>query len=148
MTDRLRLESLENWILQQSEEIKDLSDKKSEKSRDPSSESFGDRIETIESELKDLKQAKHSEGFVKEYHEAKEISLKCEHCDLKFTKAILLETHMVHHGLLKKHACKIYGKECHLKWRLEKHLQIHSEDYSERFCHYFNNGKECPFYQI
>ena len=104
---------------------------KAEGDRDTTSEGFGDRIATSEWELNDINQAKNGEGDVKANCEAKEISLKCEHCDLKFSKAILLETHMVDHGLVKPHGCEICGKEFHHKWHLEKHLKIHSEDYSE-----------------
>ena len=54
--------------------------------------------------------------------------LKCEHCDDKFYKAIDLETHMEQHGLDRKHSCNVCEIEFHLKWRLDKHKQTHSED--------------------
>ena len=78
----------------------------------------------------------------------KEVLLKCEHCDAKFQKAIQLETHMNEHGFVKKHSCEDCGKEFHLKWRLHKHKQIHSEDYRSHFCHFYNNKLECPYSEV
>jgi hypothetical protein len=34
-----------------------------------------------------------------------------------------------------------------LKWRLSKHLQTHSSTTTKK-CHYFNNGKACPYEDI
>ena len=75
----------------------------------------------------------------------KAITLNCEHCDVKFNKAIDLETHMEEHGLVKKHACDVCEKKFHLKWRLKKHEQNHFNDSRAGYCHYYNNQKECPF---
>ena len=45
------------------------------------------------------------EDTLKKDDAKKDVSLKCEHCDDKFTKAIDLETHMTKNGLVKKHSC-------------------------------------------
>ena len=71
--------------------------------------------------------------------------LLCEHCETKLARAIDLETHMVNHGLLQKHSCELCGKKFHLKWRLRKHVKIHCQEAKAKYCHYFNNQKECPF---
>ena len=39
--------------------------------------------------------------------------------------------------------CNKCTKEFTLKWRLKKHLNIHQ--FEVNYCHYFNNGKVCPF---
>ena len=33
-----------------------------------------------------------------------------------------------------------------MEWRLKRHLRGH-RDVNRKFCHYFNNGKVCPFYE-
>jgi Ran GTPase-activating protein (RanGAP) involved in mRNA processing and transport len=50
------------------------------------------------------------------------------------------------HQKEKNFQCKECGKEFHLKWRLNKHLAGHKT--SERFCHFFNNEKDCPYAEI
>ena len=67
------------------EEIKDFIDKKLEKGGDPFGGSCAERIGIIESELKELKQIKDSEGVEKAH-----------------------ETHMVDYGLDKKHSYFIF----------------------------------------
>ena len=39
--------------------------------------------------------------------------------------------------------CKLCDKTFHLKWRLRRHAIGHETQI--RFCHYYNNGVECPF---
>ena len=50
------------------------------------------------------------------------------------------------HQNAKVFICSICGKDFYTKWRLEKHVVCHSE--MGKFCHYFNNGKTCPFYEL
>ena len=38
------------------------------------------------------------------------------------------------------------NKDFYLKWRLEKHISVHSEN--TRVCHYFSHKQKCPFEQI
>ena len=39
--------------------------------------------------------------------------------------------------------CDICKKQFHLRWRLNKHRASHDEQ--SKFCHYYNNDKNCPF---
>ena len=50
------------------------------------------------------------------------------------------------HNMDKEHACLDCGKLFLLKWRLSKHMKIHSE--TTKYCHYFNNELECPFQEL
>ena len=50
---------------------------------------------------------------------------------------------MQSHKKPKSFNCKICDKSFHLKWRLRKHTAGH--DTEMRYCHYYNNGVECPF---
>ena len=44
--------------------------------------------------------------------------------------------------------CNKCDKKFILNWRLKKHQDIHSNRENLKFCHYFNNGKECPYADI
>ena len=37
-------------------------------------------------------------------------------------------------------------KHFYVNWRLKKHIASHNE--SNKFCHYFNNDKVCPFEEV
>ena len=45
------------------------------------------------------------------------------------------------HSTLK---CDQFDKEFVLRWRLKKHMRLHTES-NVKHCHYFNNDKDCPF---
>ena len=54
-----------------------------------------------------------------------------------------METHLKSHNV-ETFNCKTCEKTFHLKWRLEKHEASHKL-VNIRFCHYYNNGKFCPY---
>ena len=153
LTDKLRIESLENWVLKQDAKIQELSINESHLDKNTDQNKFGDlqeRISSIESDMKnsEVDRKKSEENNLENDDAKKGVFLRCEHCDDKFTKAIELETHMNEHGLVKKHICEVCEKGFHLKWRLNKHKQMHNEDYRSHFCHFYNNNLECPFIQV
>ena len=39
-------------------------------------------------------------------------------------------------------------KKIVLEWRMKKHKILHEESASIKYCHYFNNKKECPYDKI
>ena len=43
--------------------------------------------------------------------------------------------------------CTLCDKTFHRKWRLAKHELAHNS-LNVKFCHYFNNGKDCPYEEI
>ena len=52
--------------------------------------------------------------------------------------------HLVNHVETRQFKCDICEVEFYTGWRLDKHQKSH-EDQNQKFCHYFNNGKSCPY---
>ena len=74
--------------------------------------------------------------------------LNCNLCENTFCRFVDLETHIrTCHENHEMFTCEQCDKGFVLKWRLKKHMRIHS-DRRIKHCHYFNNGKACPFYEI
>ena len=74
--------------------------------------------------------------------------IKCKTCDDIFDKNSELEAHIKsYHNSIEKFECDQCAKSFVLKWRLEKHQEIHKDKNIKR-CHYFNNQKDCPFEEI
>ena len=74
--------------------------------------------------------------------------LKCSLCDLVFKKRSDLETHIKSkHESTENFECEHCNKKFVLKWRLNKHLRLHTQQNNIR-CHYFNNNKPCPFEEL
>ena len=69
---------------------------------------------------------------------------RCKLCEQVFETSITLECHLMEHEADKPYKCDLCGKSFYTKWRLGKHLKQH-ESFDAQFCHYFNNGKFCPF---
>ena len=93
------------------------------------------KCDTVVESLKELK--KHRTKHPTE--------IKCTKCSETFTKNSDLEEHIENvHIEKEKYKCDECEKTFVLKWRLKKHLNIHSSP-DIKGCHYFNNGKICPF---
>ena len=74
-------------------------------------------------------------------------NIKCKSCESVFNKYSDLESHLDTVHKVEKFGCEICDKTFALKWRLNKHQQIHNNK-NIRKCHYFNNQKTCPYEQI
>ena len=75
-------------------------------------------------------------------------TLTCNLCDKSFRKAADLENHIKEcHENHPHYKCENCEKVFVLKWRLKKHMNLHSKEKSHavNHCHYFNNEKKCPF---
>ena len=83
------------------------------------------------------------EEHLDDYHTKKRklTGKMCHECKKTFELYVDLEIHMKTHQ--KTFKCELCDKTFHLKWRLTKHSLGHETQI--RFCHYFNNGVECPF---
>ena len=69
---------------------------------------------------------------------------KCKLCEESFDKFVDLENHIEEcHEKHNVFQCDKCEKGVVLKWRLNKHMQLHAET-NIKPCHYFNNG--CKFY--
>ena len=67
---------------------------------------------------------------------------RCTICGKSFHQNHELETHLKSHSESERFNCAKCGKEFVLKWRLRKHMSVHA---TNKYCHYFNNQKSCPF---
>ena len=70
----------------------------------------------------------------------------CKVCEKSFSESWKLELHSKTHEENVPFKCNICEKQFHFKWRLNKHVVSH--DKNAKFCHFFNNGKKCPFEEI
>ena len=70
---------------------------------------------------------------------------KCNFCDKTFAENWELETHLKGHEKADKFECEKCDTAFVLKWRLRKHESVHNTD---KYCHYYNNRKDCPFEEI
>ena len=78
-------------------------------------------------------------------HERK---FNCNHCGECFHRSCDLEHHLtVNHKEVKHFQCNDCGMTFMFEWRLRKHTKGHKSDLI-RTCHFFNNGKSCPFQAI
>ena len=71
---------------------------------------------------------------------------KCKICEKTFSQSWSFELHTKSHEEMVPFKCNTCDKDFYSKWRLNKHVLSHSEN--GKFCHYFNNGKSCPFEEI
>ena len=75
--------------------------------------------------------------------------IKCTVCTKIFSKNNELEAHIKsEHEEVEKFQCEKCDMTFVLKWRFEKHTKMHQENQNNKFCHYFNNDKKCPFSYI
>ena len=74
-------------------------------------------------------------------------SKKCSECEQVFNENWLLEKHMKTHDEIETFNCVLCDKTFFLEWRLSKHMMGHKIPKVVR-CHYFNNGKCCPFEEL
>ena len=129
LTNKFRLESIENWVLKQSEAI-DKVDKKLEIDIKEIKDKVAAYEVTPQTTLKDLPKS----------------MFKCKECGKTFTKNCELENHLEEHVDVNKFSCKTCNKEFCLNWRLQKHVKMHTE--SVRMCKYFKDKEVCPFERI
>ena len=72
------------------------------------------------------------------------VEIKCKECGETFEEHWKFEKHLKAHGKEKEFQCNKCDKTFYTKWRLGKHQENHSSEMS-KYCHYFNNFKECPY---
>ena len=89
-----------------------------------------------------LESSKSLKKHIKDIHPA---VIKCTKCKETFSKNSDLEEHIKNiHIENKQYGCEECGKTFVLKWRLQKHLILHSSS-EIKGCHSFNNEKPCSF---
>ena len=93
-----------------------------------------DKIVKVKPNLKEHTRSMHPKTY------------ECEICDETFMESWKMEEHLEHHGNERPFKCSICNKGFYMKWRMEKHTSDHRADV--KFCHYFNNGKPCPYEKV
>ena len=93
-----------------------------------------------------LKKIKKKDTKPNEIGSTSKTKVKCDQCRKTFPRTCDLEEHLKSQNITKEYSCKTCGKEFYLKWRLEKHVKVHSEQV--QFCHFYNNGQICPYDEI
>ena len=75
--------------------------------------------------------------------------IRCKLCDTAFEENHMLEYHLQNvHNEKKSFKCNDCERTFVLQWRLDKHVKMHSPKKVVKTCHYFNNGRLCPFQDI
>ena len=111
LSKKFRIESLENWVINQGESISCL-DKKLE-------------LEIKELKEKELGKASNVQNII--LQDEPKNTIKCKECGKTFSKNHQLEEHMVEHSNVERFKCESCNKDFYLKWRLQKHMKVHSE---------------------
>ena len=151
-TNKTRLEMLENWVKKQDDLINEIDDKLGALDKNGVVLKDNRKIETIQKKLSSLEADLHlSKSVLSKNVKTKDIapvqtSAKCNECAKTFQRTCDLERHLESHVKAKEFSCDDCGKEFHLKWRLNKHMLVHTDQ--TQFCHFYNNGKLCPFDEI
>ena len=74
-------------------------------------------------------------------------SFSCAKCGKCFEARFKMEEHLREHDNAEKFKCRLCESEFYTEWRLKKHIEGHQK-VNRKFCHYYNNGKKCPFAEI
>ena len=143
-TNKTRIESLESWTNKQEEEIKKLTS--TIKVFDGNEIKENIDVENLKEKVTSLEARMLGGGKLLTNRIVRKKSKSCHICDKIFDQNCDYEKHMEEHQIEKKYKCDKCGKMFHLEWRLRKHLTIHNEN--GKYCHYFNNQKQCPFEEI
>ena len=71
--------------------------------------------------------------------------IKCFDCEDTFDEQWEFEKHLGQvHRKKKSFDCELCDESFFTSWRLNKHSRIHNDE-NEKFCHYYNNFKKCPY---
>jgi hypothetical protein len=110
-------------------------------------ESTGNNVPRIKCVNCDYSSTKHIE--LEKHITAKHVKVlqvkKCKFCKETFKENFELESHLKTHKEAETYDCEKCDKTFVLKWRLRKHQGVHETD---RYCHYYNNQKFCPFEKL
>ena len=71
---------------------------------------------------------------------------KCKICEKTFCDSWKLELHSKLHTEILPFKCHVCQKLFFVEWRLRKHVLGHDKE--RKCCHFFNNGKVCPYEEI
>jgi len=136
ITNKTRLDLLEDWVLKMSEENSEMR-KKIDKDKGANPGHLEIKVDALAEEI----------TLLKNNPKARNQNKKCTECEQSFSKNCELEKHMVEiHGNEKPFSCDMCGKKFFLNWRLKKHASVHEEHTKK--CKYYKHGKICPYSDI
>ena len=158
ITNNTRIESLENWVLKQDNEINQLNDKLSCLDRNGVVLKDSKEIEDLKKKITSLEidvnlakkvsnsKTRNKEPELQEMNADSRKKIKCETCGKTFKENYELEIHIEEHDAVKKFKCEVCGKDFYLKWRLQKHTNLHTK--AAKPCKYFSSNQNCPFERV
>jgi uncharacterized C2H2 Zn-finger protein len=140
---KLRIESIETWLLKLNDKVEDVSCKTDSHENEKASEHPKNDLEDLRKEFDAFNKTIVDNATSEPISDKK----SCTECGKTFLRNHELEKHMVNtHGAEKPNKCETCGKTFYLKWRLEKHVSIHEG--SPKPCKYFEMGNPCPFFEV
>ena len=151
VSNEARLEAIENWVLKQDEKIKELDDKLINMDENGVILKENKIMETLKQKVIGLEinlgTMKNIQACKKQPEKSNLREKKCEDCGETYARNCDLEHHLEScHSKEKKHECNSCGKRFHLKWRLKKHVMIHTTE--TKTCQYYSKQLECPYQEI
>ena len=106
------------------------------------------KIDMINHEIESIKSKDKNTKKERQRKDKFNTPIKCKLCDKHFERFVDLEKHVKeNHDNREEFQCDQCDKKFVIKWRLEKHMTMHTKDFVQS-CHYFNNGKMCPFEEL
>ena len=84
---------------------------------------------------------KHLRKHILDHHP---IVIECGLCDESFAENWKYEVHVATHEKEREFCFDRCDHRFYSRWRLEKNRQSH-DDKNQKCCHYYNNGKPCPY---
>ena len=155
ITTNARLESLESWVLEQNnsihrlDELLSVMDKNGAVVKESKEiKELKGKVNSLEINLKQVRIPTEQKTVSERNDEQVPKSIKCEECNEEFTRNCDLEVHLDGHTREKEFKCEVCGKGFFLQWRLRKHKELHQTQINQRFCHFYNNSKPCPYENI
>ena len=137
ITNKIKIEYLESWVIQQHDLIEDLDKKLARLDKNGvlikesgDTEHLRKKVVGIEIDVNAMKKSssKHKEPTQPPLNSKVQVK-KCKECDKTFAKNSDLEVHVVaEHGHEKTFGCETCGKLFVLEWRMKKHLAMQKEE--------------------
>ena len=141
LSNRAKIENLENWVIKQNKSIEDLDQKLSRLDKNgilvkesSDTESLHKKVIGIEIDFNFLKKSSLKKNEKMEPLNPKTNAKKCNACDTVFSKNSDLEKHVIdEHEQEKNYKCKVCSKQFFLEWRKDKHSKMHEEETDVHF---------------
>jgi hypothetical protein len=143
VANKMRIESLETWILKLNDKTEEVQGKITNVDPDKETEHLEQRIDALGRELNTIKEAFENPST----SASPTYKISCRECGENFERNCDYESHMVDfHDCEQMFSCEECGKKFYLEWRFKKNASVHKENI--KTCKYFHEGKVCPFEKV